>query len=682
MSLKMSFKMRFRMVLYHALVNRVPGIRERYQNLRRSREGTSGRLYGWAALLGWNIRYHLFGDRALEESPDYPESEQTPLPLQESEEAFVQSPKELAEHLLGYDLISFDLFDTLILRPFFRPSDLFYFLGIRLQYPDFRRLRMEAEERARAQKQKQCQSREVTLAEIWQELERMTGLSAKEGQRLEWKLEQDYCIANPYFQEVFRLLGESGEFGEKLLILTSDMYLSRAQLSGLIRRWYPVTFDRIFLSCEHGESKSDGKLYERICRTYPNAKRRVHVGDQKYSDREMAGRHGFDAVWYPNVQESGRRFRTFDMSAITGSMYRGIVNNRLYAQAKIYPPFYEFGYIYGGLSALGYCRFIHAQVKRRGIEKVLFLARDGEILKKVYDFLYPGENTSYLLWSRLVAVKLTADRFRYDFFRRFLFHKVNQGYSLQEIFRAMELEQLLPGLCEKHGFQKEDTLTESRAVQCRDYLLCRWDEVLESYRAEKEAAKQYLREMLAGCSSAAAVDIGWAGSGALSLDYLVNTEWEMGCLVYGLIAGTNSRHNAEPDTSEGALACGRLTSYLYSQQQNRDLWKFHNPGRGHNLWLELLFSSASLSLKGFYLQEDQSVGFRFSEKREISSQSVEQIQQGILDFARDWQKSFGALDWEISGRDAYAPLMRMLRDREYLKKLSAAADWKPGQNLE
>ena len=53
----------------------------------------------------------------------------------------------------------------------------------------------------------------------------------------------------------------------------------------------------------------------------------------------------------------------------------------------------------------------------------------------------------------------------------------------------------------------------------------------------------------------------------------------MGCDVIGMIAGTNSVHNAEPNATESFLYSGKLVSYLYSQEHNREDWKWHNPGK-------------------------------------------------------------------------------------------------------
>ena len=85
---------------------------------------------------------------------------------------------------------------------------------------------------------------------------------------------------------------------------------------------------------------------------------------------------------YPDFQrlrvEAERRAR--DMSAVVGSLYRGVVNGKLHNGSQAYSPLYEYGYVYGGLFALGYCRFIRAWAEHSGADRLLFLSRDGEAL--------------------------------------------------------------------------------------------------------------------------------------------------------------------------------------------------------------------------------------------------------------------------------------------------------------
>ncbi|MFQ6804582.1 MAG: hypothetical protein ACLRT5_06765 [Lachnospiraceae bacterium] len=51
----------------------------------------------------------------------------------------------LAKGLMPYPVISFDIFDTLIFRPFSVPSDLFVLVGERLDIMDFCEIRKNAE---------------------------------------------------------------------------------------------------------------------------------------------------------------------------------------------------------------------------------------------------------------------------------------------------------------------------------------------------------------------------------------------------------------------------------------------------------------------------------------------------------------------------------------------------------
>jgi hypothetical protein len=68
----------------------------------------------------------------------------------------------------------------------------------------------------------------------------------------------------------------------------------------------------------------------------------------------------------------------------------------------------------------------------------------------------------------------------------------------------------------------------------------------------------------------------------MSLDYVINNIWQLDCSITGIIAGTNIVHNAEPNISEEQLLSGKLVSYLFSQEHNRDLWKKHDAAKGDN----------------------------------------------------------------------------------------------------
>lgn len=621
--------------VYSGLVNKVPGIRSRYHDYRDKVSGI-GRVKAWGYLAELNARYYLLHDEKLKEPENLYPDKNKKLYTKGSESSLSkrESPEDFAKKLSAFDVISFDVFDTLIFRPFSKPTDLFYMVGADLGYLDFERIRQEMEWKARQRKYKKSKTYEVTFEEIWSMMERETGIPKVQGMTAEWDNEKKYCFANPYYLEVIKALKKYN----KRLIVTSDMYMRKAQIQELLKLCGYPEFDVYFVSCEYGVSKGTGELYEIVRKTMGDNLTYAHTGDNAYSDVKKAEEANFKSFPYRNVNEFGRQFRAEDMSVITGSLYRGIVNAHLHNGLHEYSMEYEFGFVYGGLFVLGYCQFIHEYVHAHDIDKILFLARDGDILNQVYTKLYPDEanQCEYVYWSRLAATKMAASYFKYDYFRRFLFHKVNQGYTLEKIFESMEISDMLVGclLETAKGYKPETELTDKNVEHIKYYLMKHWKQVLAHYDEQLEAGKMYYEKVLSGCKKVVAVDVGWAGSGAVTLDYITNHIWKLDCEVIGLIAGTNSAHNAEPNMSEPQLWNGKLVSYLFSQGHNRDVWKSHDPAKGHNIIVEMLLSSPTSSFKKF-----TSTGVQFQTEMDVkNSLKIMEIQEGISDFIFKEQK--------------------------------------------
>ena len=280
--------------------------------------------------------------------------------------------------------------------------------------------------------------------------------------------------------------------------------------------------------------------------------------------------------------------------------------------------------------------------------------------------LYPDEETKYVYWSRAAALKLTVDENRYDFFRRFLYHKVNQGQSIAETLRQMELG----GLLSKLPMEETDVLTSENVEAVKKILLDNWLEVCAQYRGQSEAAAGYYAQALSECQKAVAVDIGWAGSGAMALRSLLK-RWRIPCEFVGILAGTNSVNSAEPDTSEAQLQSGKLISYLFSQSLNRDVLKKHDPTADDNVYWELLLSSPTRQFLGFY-PSARGIVLRFG-KMPANPEGCREIQRGILDFAREYYKHFADYPYmfAINGRDACAPMLAACgQNRKYLKTIA------------
>ncbi len=663
--------------IYNALVNKHPGISYRYHKIH---DGSTGarKIYSWVYLFWLNLAYYILFRHKLGRMPwmDIYEKKRLPIEVSESKEHLQQtnlSVDSFVDELKAYDVISFDIFDTLILRSLALPTDVFYLIGAELGYANFKNLRMWSEGEARDKSREEFGHTEINLSDIWRELSMKVKCSVEHGCEVEQRYERMCCYANPFMKEVFTRLMDMG----KRIIIVSDMYLPKSCIEQILEDAGYTGYEKLYLSNEYHKNKAGGDLYELVKQEMTGTI--IHVGDNPHSDDEMARRHGIATKPYPNVNKKSQLYRAMDMSYMIGGAYRGLVNAQLFNGLCSYDVEYEYGYVYGGLFVVGYCAFIHEYAKAQGLDKVLFLSRDGDILMQVYQMLYPGEPAEYVYWSRKAALKLMADEDRFDYFRRFIHHKVNQGITFAEILSSMELEELGASL------ELEEKLTSNNAKTLQRFIEAKWDEVIAIYEGQMTAARKYYAKVLEGCHKVAAVDIGWAGSGALALSHLISDVWKMDCELTGLIAGTNTLHNAEPDASEPFLQSGKLVAYLYSQMHNRELMKKHDPNKDYNVFWELLLSSPTPQFAGFYegkcetmevYREDLDISLKFG-KYDYNLEGIRMIQQGILDFASQYKEHFADLPYmfRISGRDAYAPMLVAASHNErYLKMIEKRFD--------
>ena len=587
----------------------------------------------------------------------------------ESELSHRVSPNDLAFSLLPYDVISFDVFDTLILRPFADPKDMFMVLGEKLRFFGFTQQRIAAEKKARLRKKYTRGTTEVTLAEIYEILEEETGIDKEYGQKLELETEQELCFANPYMLEVFRMLRGR----HKKIILTSDMYLKKDEIASILHACGYDGWEQIYVSCEYSTSKGgEGGLYRMIKNIYGKDLRYVHVGDNEQSDVRSAKKNGFQAVYYQNVNEIGNPHRAHrhGMSEFVGSAYAGLVNAHLHNGLHTYNPYYEHGFIYGGLYVLGYMQWLDDYAKTNGIDKILFLARDGEIYKRVYDMLPGHLPDAYVYWSRIPQLRLEAARNRFDFFRRNIEHHLYDVYppTFREIFESLHLEQLIEQLpafsLDEHQVVTRDVMGGLKAFFC-----AHWDLVLKTYEEETEAARQYLQAVIGKAENVAVIDIGWTGSGPMAIKYLVEEKWNLPCKVTGVVA---ANYSDDPSIVISHAQSEKIKSYIFNRFQNRNLYDFHTKTNhnSNNIFFELFTQGASPTCTGFDMTHDRGLKIQFGKSEWENYAAIREIHRGIEDFVRGYRKHFKSCPYlfRISGYDAYVPFRFVAGTPSYFQK--------------
>ncbi len=284
-------------------------------------------------------------------------------------------------------LVSFDIFDTLLLRRVEPPTVLFEQVGeaalVAGLLPDtlcpalFRLARQEAERRARARRS----GREVNLADIYAELGVGDPIALA---ALELTVEQRAVFANPLLMPVLEGLSRAGI----PVVLLSDMYLAPMDLTRLLSGAGigPDLYRRLYVSNAEGVSKAGGGLFSRLLTDHPQIPpdRILHLGDDPLGDVAMATAAGLHAIHYvpgPGLARLRERERAV---AGLGAPMEGLPPRRAAAlagraDAAAAAAALEFGALVLGPAVAEYCRWVVAQCRRQGITHILPLMREAAL---------------------------------------------------------------------------------------------------------------------------------------------------------------------------------------------------------------------------------------------------------------------------------------------------------------
>ena len=188
--------------------------------------------------------------------------------------------EELLQELENYDVISFDIFDTLLFRKVSKPTDVFCLVENKTGLAGYAQKRKMAELNARGNKHQETGSNEVTIEEIYQTLPLNSLENFHQLMAVEMQTEREICYANEDLKTLIKRLKEN----KKQVIAVSDMYLPETEICELLDQNGFQGIDQVYVSCEYGISKSDGKLFGLVKREIGGQKSICHIGDNFYSD--------------------------------------------------------------------------------------------------------------------------------------------------------------------------------------------------------------------------------------------------------------------------------------------------------------------------------------------------------------------------------------------------------------
>lgn len=326
---------------------------------------------------------------------------------------------ELLEQIKKAETVSFDLFDTLVMRRVLSSDDVAEIVSARLAERgmttgDCAKQRIAAEKRI-------SRNRAPKLSEIYEEAlhewdRRGDDVSALLSPlvlaELEFETDRELLIPR---RDMVMLFNEAKVLGKHVYI-TTDTYYSRLQIEEILHDNGIAGYDGLFISCEHGRSKRQG-LFEELKKA-TEKDRILHIGDDSVSDIQSARAWGIEGVQIYGVAE------LFDLLGGLGmSTYSHSLSDRIktgMAAARLFNSPFQFedeerklnirdsvdvGYLFCAPVINDFVQWFGARTQELGCKNVWFCARDGFLIKKIYEKLYPTYFSEYFLTSRIAAIR-------------------------------------------------------------------------------------------------------------------------------------------------------------------------------------------------------------------------------------------------------------------------------------
>lgn len=294
--------------------------------------------------------------------------------------------------------VSFDIFETVIKRPFYNPTDLYFLLDIEFEKyyrcgSSFHTIRIEGE---RGCRDRNAEFEDVRLDEIYQYISEVYGIPeyvCNKIKNYEISLECEFNSQRVTIYNLYKLALSLG----KTIIFISDMYLDKDVIERILNKCGYLEYKEIFVSSEYRKTKRSANLYDVVInqlKCLPD--NIIHIGDNKINDFEKATEKGIHSIWIPNTMTSFQKNCSFSTKGIDISGYGCLIQtaaNSYYDNPyHSYHPLSNYGidpYYMGifplGMNIIGQVISIAEFAKENSINRIIFTSRDGYLIKKAFD---------------------------------------------------------------------------------------------------------------------------------------------------------------------------------------------------------------------------------------------------------------------------------------------------------
>lgn len=523
----------------------------------------------------------------------------------------------------NYDVVSFDIFDTLLKRNVEEPTDIFRYVEKKYNRLGFFDERIEAENKARLKKN----NNEVTLEEIYKEM-------PYDFSKEELEAESELLIHNEWMMPVYQKALEN-----KIVIIVSDMYLPEKFIVSILKREGIDGYKKLYLSSTIGKTKAKGDLFDLVLEEIGKQNKIIHIGDSLYSDYRVPKNKGINAIYIPT--HILKNTFTVKCNEIDGKILNSFLNNTLTSCENEY---YRFGYEKFGMFLWGYCKWLHSSVKAENINNIYFFSRDGLIMKKAFDTLFDDVQTHYLEVSRR-ALRVPILWMNYELNHVIDMISPSKRISLATIFDGVGLDiHDYVELINKYGFNLDSAFDRKDILnneKLNELYLKLGNDIENVSRQEYELLVKYIEQnKLLG--NFAIVDIGWSGG---MQRYLIETLNKLGIesQIKGYYIGVAEYYKRNIEV----IPSLDLNGYLFDFSHNEKAIDKRSAFVG---LFETLFLEQGGSVKN-YKKDDELVlanrlpyEYVINGKPTFEYKCVKDIQNGALDFIR----ILGNIDIDLS----------------------------------
>lgn len=562
---------------------------------------------------------------------------------------------ELFTKITEAEAVSFDLFDTLVERPFFDPHDLFFLAENKIRrelgYQSIRyfHVRRKAEEEAR----KARNWKETTLEQIYYQFKKLTGLTQEEVNRIkEIELELETSLLFQKYN-IMRYFNLCKRLGKKVSIIT-DIYHSKEVIEGFLKKVKIQGYDELYVSADLDLRKHDGTIYPLYLKELEvkygialKPKAILHIGDNPIADIEQALKfnlrthHIYKSSDCLKGSELNKIFeKNIRKRWLTDSIVMGLISNRFnkkletkHKTSLFGNDLHAFGYIAGGVMMLGFVQYVIEKVRKEKLDKVCFVARDGAILKDIYDILRSTGSyndlpeSDYLVLSRRATAVAVCET--YEDFKKLAWLSFGER-KLEDLLSdrfGVNVKDVPKEILMKHNLGSKDVINGNVDIgRLTEFLYDIKDMLIAQGEKERKGLLKYLEKKgINKTSKVCMVDIGYSGTIQANINKLLNSN------IGGYYFLT---HEAPRNVMENCLFDGWLESYDEQRSAN------YHPLNDYIFLFETLLSSEDLSITNYELDKSGNLIENYQECEDEASRIkfLRETHRGILDFTRDYVK--------------------------------------------